>query len=81
MVLGNDVEIVMTQQFVVTRTADDLAAGSLRWAINEANSNFGPATIEFDIAGAGPHTIAPSVALPQITEAVTIDGYSETWCK
>ncbi len=34
-------------------------------------------TINFNIAGAGVHTIAPSPALPNITKPVTINGYSQ----
>ncbi|WP_342347574.1 LamG-like jellyroll fold domain-containing protein, partial [uncultured Nitrospira sp.] len=34
-------------------------------------------TIDFSIAGAGPHTINVLSALPTITEAVLIDGWSE----
>src|SRR5438876_12283893 len=32
-------------------------------------------TIHFNISGSGVHTITPTVNLPVITEAVTIDGY------
>ena len=52
--------------------------GSLREAINQANDNAGPDTIEFDIPGAGPHTIQPTSELPEITETVIIDGYTQT---
>jgi CSLREA domain-containing protein len=34
-------------------------------------------TIAFNISGAGVHTIAPASSLPAITEAVTIDGYTQ----
>jgi hypothetical protein len=34
-------------------------------------------TINFNIAGAGVHTIAPSPFLPNITKPVTINGYSQ----
>ena len=34
--------------------------------------------INFAIPGAGPHTISPASDLPPITEAVTINGYSES---
>jgi hypothetical protein len=34
-------------------------------------------TINFDIAGAGVHTITPTSTLPQITRAMLIDGYSQ----
>src|SRR5437660_4341969 len=55
------------------------AAGncSLRAAIQEANANAGIDTINFNIPGAGVHTISPASALPAITDPVTIDGYSQ----
>src|SRR5260221_4562962 len=55
----------------------DSGLGSLRQAILDANTNPGPDTIVFAIPGAGLHTIAPVSALPAITEAVLIDGYSQ----
>ena len=53
---------------------------TLRAAIQEANLNNGPDTIDFNIAGAGVHTITLSGTLPTITDTtggVTIDGYSQ----
>jgi trimeric autotransporter adhesin len=53
---------------------------SLREAIIAANNtaNGGtPDTIVFNIAGAGVHTIAPTSALPVITDAVTIDATTD----
>jgi sugar lactone lactonase YvrE len=53
---------------------------SLREAIEAANNgpNAGVVDrIEFDIAGAGPHTIDLLAALPAITEAVVIDGTTD----
>jgi hypothetical protein len=61
--------------FTVTNT-NDSGAGSLRQAILDANSLAGLDTITFNIAGAGPHTITPTSALPTITDAVLIDGWS-----
>ena len=52
---------------------------TLRAAIEEANASAGTDTISFNIAGAGPHTIDSTAAgFPAITEAVIIDGYTET---
>src|SRR5262245_547785 len=51
--------------------------GSLTQAILDANDNFGPDTIDFNIPGAGVQTIAPPFALPQIYDTVTIDGTSQ----
>jgi hypothetical protein len=62
--------------FTVTNT-NDSGAGSLRQAITDANNTAGADTITFNISGAGVHTITPLTVLPTITEAVTIDGYSE----
>ncbi len=75
--------------FTVTNT-DDSGAGSLRQAITDANATpntTGPDTISFSIpaatdpgcaAGSGVCTISPANALPDITEAVTINGYSQS---
>jgi CSLREA domain-containing protein len=54
---------------------------TLRAAIEEANANDNDDAIvdaiNFGIPEAGPHTISPAMALPDITEPVTIDGYTE----
>ncbi|MHC4947678.1 MAG: CSLREA domain-containing protein [Planctomycetota bacterium] len=68
--------------FVVTNTADPGngtcdAGCTLREAIDAANANPGVDFIEFDIPGAGPHTIHPLTPLPDITENVTIDGRTQ----
>ena len=79
--------------FTVDSTADDVDANpgdgvcdtvvglpvvcTLRAAIQESNNFAGTDTIEFNIAGAGPHTISPGSALPPIIEPVTIDGYTQ----
>ena len=58
-----------------------LTAGAkctLRAAIEEANAHAGTDTINFSIAGPGPHTITPGIGgLPTITDPVIIDGTSE----
>ena len=58
----------------VTNTGDLPTGGSLRTCIIFANGNAGADTITFSIAGAGPHTIVPTSALPVISDPVTIDG-------
>ncbi len=63
--------------YTVTNT-DDSGAGSLRWAIESANAHTGADRIEFNIDGDGPHTIYPSVDLPDITDSVIIDGYTQS---
>jgi CSLREA domain-containing protein len=50
---------------------------TLRAAIEQANATDGADTIEFNIPGSGPHTISPASALPFVSEALTIDGYSQ----
>lgn len=63
--------------FVVTTTADS-GAGSLRQAILNANAtaNSGaPDVISFNISAG--FIITPSSLLPEITEAVIIDGYTQ----
>jgi len=64
--------------FTVTTTAD-FVPGSLRDAINMANSNPGPDVILFSIPGAGVQTIVPLSALPALTGSggVFIDGFSQ----
>lgn len=63
-------------------TSDNLCATAgavctLRAAIQQANVTAGTDTIAFNISGAGPHVINPASALPNITQAVTIDGTTE----
>ena len=75
--------------FTVTNT-NDSGDGSLREAIEDANTNDNPSevdTIEFAIpadtdtgceATTGVCTISPTSALPDITEAVNIDAYTQS---
>jgi hypothetical protein len=60
----------------VTNT-NNRGPGSLRQAILFANLHSGPDTIDFNIPGAGVHTIQPLSPLPEITGPVTIDGYTQ----
>jgi hypothetical protein len=62
--------------YTVTNT-NDAGAGSLRDALEQSGLALDADTIEFDIAGAGPHTIALASDLPPVTDDVTIDGYSQ----
>ena len=62
--------------FTVTNT-DDSGPGSLRQAIEDANATAGADTIEFNIPGAGVHTITPATNFDTIVEAVVIDGYTQ----
>jgi parallel beta-helix repeat protein len=62
--------------FTVINTKDS-GAGTLRQAMFDANVTPGADVINFNIAGTGVKTITPTTALPKITEAVTINGYSQ----
>lgn len=62
--------------FDVTNT-NNSGPGSLRQAILDANANGGLDRINFDIPGAGPHTISPSSPLPSVNGQVVINGYTE----
>lgn len=63
--------------YTVINTADS-GAGSLRQAIVDANTNPGADTINFNIAGPGPHTITVGpTELPEITGPTIIDGTSQ----
>jgi hypothetical protein len=62
--------------FTVTNV-NDSGPGSLRQAILNANASPGADTINFNIPGGGVQTIAPTNALPAITNAVFIDGFSQ----
>ncbi|MGQ0801974.1 MAG: beta strand repeat-containing protein [Pseudomarimonas sp.] len=62
--------------FIVTNIASS-GAGSLAQAITSANAAAGADTINFSIAGGGVKVIELAGALPSITEALTINGYSQ----
>jgi hypothetical protein len=66
----------LANTFTVTNT-NDTGTGSLRQAITNANNNSGLDTIDFNIPGAGVHTITPVTPLPNVTDAVIIDGYTQ----
>jgi CSLREA domain-containing protein len=50
---------------------------TLRAAIEEANHTPGADLIHFNIPGSGVKTISPNGFLPQLNDAVTIDGYTQ----
>ncbi|HOW26549.1 MAG TPA: right-handed parallel beta-helix repeat-containing protein, partial [Bacteroidales bacterium] len=72
--------------FVVISTDDSEVCGSLRQAILDANAHPGPDIIRFNIPVSDPGYVAsgdywsiqPGSGLPNITEAVVIDGYTQT---
>lgn len=63
--------------FAVT-TIDDAGAGSLRQAIINANASPGKDSIDFNIPGPGVKTITLQSALPAISEALDIDGFTQS---
>lgn len=62
--------------FVVTSTANS-GPGTLRQAILDANAAPGLDNISFNLPGSGVQTIAPTNSLPDITNAVVINGFSQ----
>jgi hypothetical protein len=63
--------------FIVNSTSDNTSSGTLRWAINQANSNPGADIISFNIPGIAPKIITLASSLPSITGIVTIDGNTQ----
>ncbi|MEO8460230.1 MAG: hypothetical protein ABI451_06860 [Dokdonella sp.] len=60
----------------VTSNADS-GIGSLRQAVISSNANPGPQNIEFNVAGNCPQIVFLQSPLPDITDSVEIDGYSQ----
>src|SRR2546423_4291820 len=67
---------ISANDFVVINT-NDSGPGSLRAAMDLVNASADVATISFNIPAPGIHVISPARALPFLTNAVTIDGYSQ----
>jgi hypothetical protein len=74
---SNAVPLVDGGQLRTVTNTNDSGAGSLRQAILDANGNAGMDSIQFNISGSGPHTIAPLTALPTIGGELIIDGYTQ----
>ena len=64
---------------VIVVNTNDSGPGSLRQAILANNSSFTLSNnlIQFQIPGGGVQTITPLTSFPGLTEAVTVDGYSQ----
>jgi hypothetical protein len=63
---------------IVVSSAADSGPGTLRSAIDAANSHAGLDRITFAIPGTAPHTIQLQSELPSITDAVSIDGSTQS---
>ncbi len=63
-------------EVAVTNT-NDAGPGSLRDAIDQANASAPDSKIAFNIPGPGVHVIQPLKALPDITNSMVIDGYTQ----
>jgi len=67
--------------YTVSNTNDSLT-GSLRKAINDANTHAGADVIEFAIPGSGPFVISPLTPLPPVWDSsggtLVIDGYTQS---
>ena len=62
---------------IMVLNSNDAGPDSLRAAIITANIANDVDVIQFNIAGAGVHTINVATALPAITQPVTIDGTTQ----
>ncbi|TFH35486.1 MAG: hypothetical protein E4G95_06845, partial [Bacteroidia bacterium] len=62
---------------ILVSNTDDAGPGSLRNAIEYANTNPGRDSIIFNIPEPGLHTIQPVTPLPPITDPLVIDGYTQ----
>ena len=62
---------------ITVTNASDGNAGSLRWAIQDAELQPDHDTIKFDIPGAGAHKITLAADLPALTQPAMIKGYSQ----
>src|SRR5205085_2492969 len=74
-------QVKMPVVFTVTNT-EDTGPGSLRQAILDSNASPPPPPgtsnlIVFSISGSGVHTIMPATQLPDITQPLEIDGYTQ----
>jgi CSLREA domain-containing protein len=72
-VAANDGQCTLREAIIAANT--NTASGALPGECAAGVS--GLDTIGFSIPGAGVHTIAPTSALPAVTEVLTIDGYTQ----
>ena len=62
---------------IVVNSVADSGPGTLRQAILDANAANGADEIDFQFTTPGVHTISPLSGLPEITDQVIINGYSQ----
>lgn len=80
-----DIQITadLPQVYLVTDTFDgeggpaSSGISSLRDAINDANTTLGVDTIKFNLPGSGVQTFFLNFPLPDITDPIVIDGYTQ----
>ncbi len=71
--------VVPPGPFVLTVTSSaSSGTGTLRDILNQANANPGLNLVQFDIPGGCPRFITLAEPLPDITESVIINGYSQS---
>ncbi len=58
--------------YIIVENTDDSGPGSLRAAIECANTDLGPDTIVFELTGQPPYTISPLSSLPSIQDSGTV---------
>jgi Domain of unknown function (DUF4347)/Calx-beta domain/FG-GAP-like repeat/WD40-like Beta Propeller Repeat len=75
--VANATGITIADQDTNVTSLADAGEGSLRQAILNANATPGPNLINFLLPGTGAQTINLVTVLPDITDAVTIDGTSQ----
>ena len=67
----------LTPSTLTVSNLNDSGPASLRQAILDSNADPARNGILFAIPGAGVHTISPTSPRPDVTDPVTIDGYSQ----
>ncbi|MFH0878892.1 MAG: right-handed parallel beta-helix repeat-containing protein [Lentisphaerota bacterium] len=64
--------VVQGANYTVTNAGDSVSGGTLRWAVNSANTNPGADTVLFSLAS--PYVIAPTGAITLLSGSTTVDG-------
>jgi YVTN family beta-propeller protein len=75
--LYSDTAIIEVIDAILVSNTQDSGIGSLRNAIEFANAKAGRDSIVFNIPGWGIRSIEPDSPLPDITDPVVIDGYTQ----